>query len=154
MVRAGRLSGGIILIVLGLFVLGIAYQIHSSATTSFSNLQCNNIIGAAVGSLYSPEADACSKASSYTTYGIVGMAAGVIMLIIGTVLTALSIGRGKGEMVAPAKQVQKVQGPIIKYCRICRKDTKWWDATLQEGNFLLHEDCWKKEMKQKSSQTR
>ena len=91
-----RLVAGIVLLVFGLAVLGSAYDIKSDAQIQFSNLQCNNILGAIEEALYSPEAQACTILQSTTTCAFIGEGLGGMMIIPGIILVALSFVRSDG----------------------------------------------------------
>ena len=89
-----RLIGGIVLLIFGVAALGSAYDIKSDAQAQFSNLQCNNILGAIEGDLYSPEA--CAILQSTTTCVFIGELVGGMMIIPGSILMALSFVRSDG----------------------------------------------------------
>jgi hypothetical protein len=148
MVRTGRLSGGIILLFFGLIFLGGSYYIKTSADTSFTDAQCGNIVGGIIGALYGPEVQACQKAQTFSTFSLIGEGVGVIMLVIGLVSICTSFGGGKQTSQMKLEQfTPKIQGPIIKFCKYCRKNVRWWQSALQQDNFLLHQECYEREMK-------
>lgn len=60
-------SGGIALLILGLLVLGVSYYVKTDADSGFDQAQCGNILGAVVGALYTPEAQACQHAQMMST---------------------------------------------------------------------------------------
>jgi hypothetical protein len=138
-------AGGIALLILGLLVLGVSYYVKTDADSGFNQAQCGNILGAVVGALYTPEAQACQHAQMMSTGGLVGIAVGVVMRILGIVSIAKSVGRDhQVQTVAPL-------GPLDKNCRICRKDVKWWQSRVKQDNGLLHEECYWKERRQRTN---
>ena len=84
------------LLIFGVAALGSAYDIKSDAQIQFSNLQCNNILGAIEEALYSPEAEACTTLQSTTTCVFIGELVGGMMIIPGIILVALSFLRSRG----------------------------------------------------------
>jgi hypothetical protein len=96
MMVISRLVAGIVLLIFGVAALGSAYDIKSDAQAQFSNLQCNNILGAIEGNLYSPEAQACAILQSTTTCVFIGELVGGMMIIPGIILVALSFVRSRG----------------------------------------------------------
>ena len=66
MMVISRLVTGFVLLIFGVAALGSACDMKSDAQAQFSNLQCNNILGAIEGDLYSPEAQACAILHSTT----------------------------------------------------------------------------------------
>lgn len=153
MVRAGTLTGGIILLFFGLIFLGWSYYIKTSADTAFTNLQCGNIVGAVAGALHSPETEACQKAQNMSSIALLGEAIGVIMLVIGIVLTCVSFGGGKqAQQQTPQMKLEQFtpkmpQGPIIRFCKYCRKNVRWYQSGIHQDNFVSHEECYKENAK-------
>jgi hypothetical protein len=96
MMVISRLIAGIVLLIFGVAALGSAYDIKSDAQAQFSNLQCNNILGAIEGDLYSPEAQACDILQSTTTCVLIGELVGGMMIIPSIILVALSFVRISG----------------------------------------------------------
>ena len=56
-----------------------------------------------------------------STGGLVGIAIGVVMLILGIVSIAKSMGRDHQVRVQTVAPVPRRVGPLDKNCRICRK---------------------------------
>ena len=127
-------------------MLGVSYHVKTDADSGFNQAQCGNILGAVVGALYTPEAQVCQHAQMMSTGGLVGIAIGVVMLILGIVSIAKSMG--KGQTLAP---VPRRVGPLDKNCRICRKDVKWWQSRVKQDNGLLHEECYWDERRQRAN---
>jgi hypothetical protein len=75
-----------------------------------------------------------------STGGLVGIAIGVVMLILGTVSIAKSMGKGHQVQMQTVASVPRRVGPLDKNCRICRKDVKWWQSSVKQDNGLLHEE--------------
>jgi hypothetical protein len=96
-------ASGIALLILGLLALGVSYYVKTDADNGFNQAQCGNILGAVVGAVYTSEAQACQHAQMMSTGGLVGLAIGVVMLILGTVSIAKSMG--KGHQVPVARRV-------------------------------------------------
>ena len=96
MMAISRLVAGIVLLIFGVAALGSACNIKSDAQAQFSNLQCNNILGAIAGDLYSPEAQACVILQSTTTCVFIGELVGGMMIMPGIILVALSFVRSRG----------------------------------------------------------
>jgi hypothetical protein len=96
MMAISRLVAGIVLLIFGVAALGSACDIKSDAQAQFSNLQCNNILGAIEGDLYSPEAQACDILQSTTTCVFIGELVGGMMIMPGIILVALSFVRSRG----------------------------------------------------------
>ena len=142
-------AGGIALLILGLLVLGVSYYVKTDADSGFNQDQCGNILGAVVGALYTSEAQVCQHAQMMSTGGLVGIAVGAIMLILGIVSIAKSMG--KGHQVQAAAPVTRRVGPLDKNCRICRKDVKWWQSRVKQNNGLLHEECYWSERRQRTN---
>lgn len=117
-------AGGIALLILGLLALGVSYYVKTDADSGFNQAQCGNILGAVVGALYTSEAQACQHAKMMSTGGLVGIAIGVIMLILGIVSIAKSMGRDQQVRVQTVAPVPRRVGPLDQNCRICRKDVK------------------------------
>jgi hypothetical protein len=144
-------AGGIALLILGLLVLGVSYYVKTDADSGFNQAQCGNILGAVVGALYTSEAQACQHAQMMSTGGLVGIAIGVVMLILGIVSIAKSMGRDHQVRVQSVAPVPRRVGPLIKNCRICRKDVKWWQSRVKQDNGLLHEECYWNERRQRTN---
>ena len=142
-------AGGIALLILGLLVLGVSYYVKTDADNGFNQAQCGNILGAVVGALYTPEAQACQHAQMMSTGGLVGMGIGIVMLILGIVSIAKSMG--KGQQVQTVAPVHKQVRPLDKNCRICRKEVKWWQSRVKQDNGLLHEECYWNERRQRAN---
>jgi uncharacterized membrane protein HdeD (DUF308 family) len=104
MMVISRLVGGIVLLIFGVAALCSAYGIKSDAQAQFSNLQCNNILGAIEGDVYSPEAQACAIFQSTTTCVFIGELVGGMMIIPGIVLMALSFVQSRGMKSQIAQQ--------------------------------------------------
>ncbi|HXX98512.1 MAG TPA: hypothetical protein VEL11_15515 [Candidatus Bathyarchaeia archaeon] len=96
MIVISRLVAGIVLLIFGVVALGSAYDIKSDAQAQFSNLQCNNMLDAIEGDLYSPEAQACAILQSTTTCVVIGELVGGMMMMPGIILVALSFVRSHG----------------------------------------------------------
>ena len=79
-----------------------------------------------VGALCTSEAQACQLTQMMSTGGFVGIAIGVVMLILGIVSIAKSMGRDNQVRVQTVAPVYGLVGPLDKNCRICRKDVRWW----------------------------
>ena len=101
-------AGGIALLFLGLLVLGVSYYVKTNADIAFNQDQCGNILGAVVGALYTSEAQACQHAQMMSTGGLVGVAIGVVMLILGIVSIAKSMGRDNQVRVQTVTPVEFV----------------------------------------------
>ena len=86
-----------------------------------------------------------------STGGLIGIAIGVVMLILGTVSIAKSMGKGHQVQVQTAAPVPRRLGPLDKSCRICRKDVKWWQSRVKQDNGLLHEECYWNERMQRAN---
>jgi hypothetical protein len=56
------------------------------------------------------------------------------MLILGTVSIAKSMGKGHQVQVQTVAPGPRRVGPLDKNCRICRKDVKWWQASVKQDN--------------------
>lgn len=144
-------AGGIALLILGLLALGVSYYVKTDADSGFNQAQCGNILGAVVGALYTSEAQACQHAKMMSTGGLVGIAIGVIMLILGIVSIAKSMGRDQQVRVQTVAPVPRRVGPLDQNCRICRKDVKWWQSRVKQDNGLLHEECYWNEKRQRAN---
>jgi len=96
MMVISRLVAGIVLLIFSVAALRSAYDIKSDAQAQFSNLQCNNILGALEGDLYSQEAQACAILQSTTTCVFIGELVGGMMITPGIILVALSFVRSLG----------------------------------------------------------
>jgi hypothetical protein len=83
MMLISRLVAGSVLLIIGVAALGSAYDIKSDAQAQFSNLQCNNILGAIEEDLYSPEAQACAMLQTTTTCVFIGELVGGMMIMPG-----------------------------------------------------------------------
>jgi hypothetical protein len=130
-------TGGITLLILGLLVLGVSYYVKTDADNGFNQAQCANILGAVVGAVYTSEAEVCQHAHMMSTGGLVGIAIGVVTLMLGTVSIAKSMGRGHQVQVQTVAPVPRRVGPLDKNCRICRKDVKWWQSRVKQDDGLL-----------------
>jgi hypothetical protein len=146
-----RKAGGIALLILGLLALGVSYYVKTDADSGFNQAQCGNILGAVVGALYTSEAQACQHAKMMSTGGLVGIAIGVVMFILGIVSIAKSMGRDHQVRLQNVASVPRRAGPLDKNCRICRKDVKWWQSRVKQDNGLLHEECYWNERRQRAN---
>jgi drug/metabolite transporter (DMT)-like permease len=139
--RAGRLIAGIVLILVGLGALGLGYQVKSNADDGYSQY-CANIVGAVTQALYTPAAEACQNAQNMSTYGLMGIGLGIVLLILGIVLFALSF-QPKGQHQQVSQPQPKYKGPVSKVCSTCSRKVSWYQDAVQEGNRLFHTECCK-----------
>jgi hypothetical protein len=95
-------------------------------------MMCSNIVGAVVGALYSPAANACARAQTYSTGGFAGLVIGGVMIALGIALAILSVGGKKeqeqGQKQPPQTTIEQFTShdtPIGTSCYTCGGEIKW-----------------------------
>ena len=137
--KLARLGAGIVLIVLGVLVLGISYAIKTNADSNFDTNQCGNILGAITGAIFNEAAQQCQNAQTISTLALMGEIVGVIMTVLGVVVTAVAVAKPTTKTKIETAPVPKVTD---SNCKICGKYVDWWQNAVQQDTSLLHEKCY------------
>jgi RNA polymerase subunit RPABC4/transcription elongation factor Spt4 len=94
-----KIIGGIILIILGIFVAGISNYTYTESQTAL--MQCRSIGG--LGEYLSPTQ--CDNASTIFSSSMVGALIGIIMIVIGLILLIVGLVKGKKSKVIGRRQI-------------------------------------------------
>ena len=95
----GLTIGGIVILVIGIFVL--IFGTYVQGVQSRNVQECQSFSGE-LGQFFSPEnSDICQRAPSLLMMSLIGIVAGIVMIVIGGVLSAVGAIRKSPSQFAP-----------------------------------------------------
>jgi len=122
-VRAQRVIGGIVLIILGIFVYVGSSIVRTGSSQHVE--ECNSIIGQFGRALDQQTVEACNNTSSAQIIAYIFMSIGIIMTVIGTGLIIGSLQESKKKNEKKAESISPEVSSSVSveklFCRYCGK---------------------------------
>lgn len=104
----GKIIGGIVLLIIGIIIYGLANGINNIQTQNMR--QCNTFTGQLSQSFSRQQAEICSRAPAYQSFSAAGIFLGIVLGIIGVALVIIGAisGRRTKEYTPPKKQYDSI----------------------------------------------
>lgn len=102
--------GGIIILAVGIIVFGIGINIHSVQSSNVE--QCQSFTGELGQFFDSENSDICQRAPSVLMMSLMAIVAGIAMIIIGGILSAVGAIRKSPAQVSTTQSGQVIGSPI------------------------------------------